>query len=31
MLAVLKADCSYIPLDPQNPVTRIARILGALP
>jgi amino acid adenylation domain-containing protein len=30
MLAVLKADCSYTPLDPQNPATRIARILGAL-
>jgi amino acid adenylation domain-containing protein len=30
MLAVLKADCSYTPLDPQNPATRIARVLGAL-
>jgi amino acid adenylation domain-containing protein len=30
MLGVLKADCSYTPLDPQNPPTRIARILGAL-
>ena len=30
MLGILKADCSYTPLDPQNPPTRIARILGAL-
>src|SRR5687767_10006317 len=30
MLAVLKADCSYTPLDPANPATRIARVLGAL-
>jgi amino acid adenylation domain-containing protein len=30
MMAVLKADCSYTPLDPQNPATRIARVLGAL-
>src|SRR5687767_2168270 len=30
MLAVLKADCSYTPLDPQNPATRIARVLGVL-
>jgi amino acid adenylation domain-containing protein len=30
MLGVLKADCCYAPLDPQNPPTRIARILGAL-
>jgi amino acid adenylation domain-containing protein len=30
MLAVLKADCSYTPLDPHNPATRIARVLGAL-
>jgi amino acid adenylation domain-containing protein len=30
MLAVLKADCSYTPLDPQNPATRIARVLGTL-
>jgi amino acid adenylation domain-containing protein len=30
MLAVLKADCSYTPLDPYNPATRIARVLGAL-
>jgi amino acid adenylation domain-containing protein len=30
MLAVLKADCSYTPLDPQNPATRIARALGTL-
>jgi amino acid adenylation domain-containing protein len=30
MLAVLKADCSYTPLDPKNPAIRIARVLGAL-
>jgi amino acid adenylation domain-containing protein len=30
MLAVLKADCSYTPLDPHNPATRVARVLGAL-
>jgi amino acid adenylation domain-containing protein len=30
MLAVLKADCSYTPLDTQNPATRIARVLGVL-
>ena len=30
MLAVLKADCSYTPLDPANPATRIARVLGTL-
>ena len=30
MLGVLKADCSYTPLDPQNPPTRIARVLAAL-
>jgi amino acid adenylation domain-containing protein len=30
MLAVLKADCSYTPLDPQNPAARIARVLGIL-
>jgi amino acid adenylation domain-containing protein len=29
-LAVLKADCCYTPLDPHNPATRIARVLGAL-
>jgi amino acid adenylation domain-containing protein len=30
MLAVLKADCSYSPLDPKNPSLRIARVLQAL-
>ena len=30
MLAVLKADCSYTPLDSKNPAIRIARVLGAL-
>jgi amino acid adenylation domain-containing protein len=30
MLAVLKADCSYTPLDTKNPAVRIARVLGAL-
>jgi amino acid adenylation domain-containing protein len=30
MLAVLKADCSYTPLDTRNPAVRIARVLGAL-
>ncbi len=30
MLGVLKADCIYTPLDPQNPPARIARILETL-
>jgi amino acid adenylation domain-containing protein len=30
MQAVLKADCCYTPLDPQNPPIRIARVLDAL-
>jgi amino acid adenylation domain-containing protein len=30
MLAVLKADCSYTPLDTKNPAVRIARVLDAL-
>jgi amino acid adenylation domain-containing protein len=30
MLAVLKADCSYTPLDPKNPALRIARVLDVL-
>jgi amino acid adenylation domain-containing protein len=30
MLAVLKADCSYTPLDPHNPAARITRVLGTL-
>jgi amino acid adenylation domain-containing protein len=30
MLGVLKADCSYTPLDPRNPAVRIARVLSAL-
>lgn len=30
MLGVLKADCSYTPLDPQNPPARIARVLDTL-
>jgi amino acid adenylation domain-containing protein len=30
MLAVLKADCSYTPMDTKNPALRVARVLGAL-
>jgi amino acid adenylation domain-containing protein len=30
MLGVLKADCSYTPIDTRNPAARIARILAAL-
>jgi amino acid adenylation domain-containing protein len=30
MLGVLKADCSYTPMDIRNPPARIARVLGAL-
>jgi amino acid adenylation domain-containing protein len=30
MLGVLKADCSYTPIDTRNPPARIARVLGAL-
>jgi amino acid adenylation domain-containing protein len=30
MLGVLKADCSYTPLDTRNPAARIARVLNAL-
>jgi amino acid adenylation domain-containing protein len=30
MLGVLKADCSYTPIDIRNPPARIARVLGAL-
>jgi amino acid adenylation domain-containing protein len=30
MLAVLKADCSYTPLDTRNPAARIVRVLAAL-
>lgn len=30
MLGVLKADCSYTPIDTRNPAARIARVLEAL-
>jgi amino acid adenylation domain-containing protein len=30
MLGVLKADCAYIPVDPKNPIARVAKVLGAL-
>jgi amino acid adenylation domain-containing protein len=30
MLAVLKADCSYTPIDIRNPAARVARMLAAL-
>jgi amino acid adenylation domain-containing protein len=30
MLAVLKADCSYTPVDTRNPAARIARVLAML-
>ena len=28
-LGILKADCVYVPLDPSNPATRLAKIIGA--
>lgn len=30
MLAALKADCSYTPIDTRNPSVRVARVLGLL-
>jgi amino acid adenylation domain-containing protein len=30
MLGVLKADCSYTPIDTRNPIARVARVLEAL-
>ena len=29
MLAVLKADCLYVPVDPESPVARVEKILSA--
>src|ERR1700746_1412916 len=28
MIGILKADCMHVPLDPANPATRLARIVG---